>query len=133
MDGLKISIEGVEETITELEKRFSPSALCKMEDRALTSGAQVIKRNLEQSFESFRDTGASIKEITISKPMTLNDVRTVVIYWSGPRKRYTIVHLNEFGTIHNPNPRGKGAIERALRAGQNEYFRVLKEEIVEAI
>lgn len=129
MSNLKVTVDGVDEVNAELEKRFGVTNMARIVDKALLAGAQVIKRELETNFESFKDTGASKDEITISEPMTLNKIRTVVIYWSGPRKRYTIIHLNEFGTIKNPSPRGKGAIERALRAGQTEYLRVIKEEI----
>lgn len=133
MTSLKATIKGVDETISALDKRFSPSATLRMVDKALTAGAEVIKKEIEKSFQSFKDTGASIDEISISKPMTLNGKRTIMIYWSGPKKRYTIIHLNEFGTIKNPNPRGKGALDRAMRAGRAEYFRVLKSEIAGAI
>lgn len=126
---LRVNVKGESKLEDELNKRFSSSALEKIVDKALTAGARVIKRELEKSFESFKDTGASQDEITISKPMTLDGVRTVVIYWSGPHKRYTIIHLNEFGTVKNPNPRGKGAVERAIRAGRAEYLRVVRQEI----
>ena len=133
MTSLKIDIKGVGETIAELEKRFGKMNMDRAVDTALTAGAGVIKSEIEKNFEGFKDTGASKDEITVSKPMTLQGKRTVVIYWSGPKNRYTIIHLNEYGTIKNPNPAGKGAIESAMRAGRAEYFRVLKREIAGAI
>ena len=133
MSNLNVKVNGVEEVNRELEKRFGGKSMERILDKALLAGAAVLKKELERNFESFKDTGASKDEITISKPMTLNGTRTVVIHWSGPKKRYTIIHLNEFGTIKNPPPRGKGAIERALRAGQAEYLRVVKQEIARMI
>lgn len=133
MSDIRVSVKGLEKLNAELDKRFSGRSLIRIVDRALNSGAVVIKRELENNFEKFKDTGASKDEITISKPMTLNGVRTVVIYWSGPKKRYTIIHLNEFGTIKNPNPSGKGAIEKALRSGQEEYARVIARELGRAM
>ena len=133
MSKLNVKVNGVEEVNRELERRFGGKSMERILDKSLLAGAAVIKKELERNFESFKDTGASKDEITISKPMTLNGTRTVVIHWSGPKKRYTIIHLNEFGTIKNPSPRGKGAIERALRAGQAEYLRVVKQEIARMI
>ena len=133
MSKLNVKVNGVEEVNRELERRFGGKSMERILDKALLSGASVIKKELERNFDSFKDTGASKDEITISKPMTLNGARTVVIHWSGPKNRYTIIHLNEFGTIKNPSPRGKGAIERALRAGQAEYLRVVKKEIARMI
>ena len=133
MSKLNVKVNGIDQVNRELERRFGGKSMERILDKALLSGAAVIKKELERNFESFKDTGASKDEITISKPMTLNGTRTVVIHWSGPEKRYTIIHLNEFGTIKNPSPRGKGAIERALRAGQAEYLRVVKQEIARMI
>lgn len=133
MAKLNVKVNGVEEVNRELERRLGGKSMERILDKALLSGAAVIKRELERNFDSFKDTGASKDEITISKPMTLNGTRTVVIHWSGLKKRYTIIHLNEFGTIKNPSPRGKGAVERALRAGQAEYLRVVKKEIARMI
>lgn len=133
MAKLNVKVSGVDEVNRELERRLGGKNMERILDKALTAGAGVIKKELERNFDSFKDTGASKDEITISKPMTLNGTRTVVIHWSGPKKRYTIIHLNEFGTIKNPSPRGKGAIERALRAGQAEYLRVVKQEIARMI
>lgn len=130
---IKITVDGVDELNNELERRFGQENLTRVVDVALTSGAKVIKKELEKNFETFKQTGASRDEITISKPMTLNGVRSILIYWSGPKKRYSIIHLNEFGTIKNPSPRGKGAVERAIRSGQDEYFRVIKRELVKQL
>lgn len=130
---IKITVDGVDELNDELEKRFGQESLTRVVDVALTSGAKVIKKELEKNFETFKDTGASKDEITISKPMTLNGIRSILIHWSGPKKRYSIIHLNEFGTIKNPSPRGKGAVERAIRSGQDEYFRVIKRELVKQL
>lgn len=133
MAQMNAEVRGLAQLNKELDKRFSGRALNRIVDRALNSGADVIVRELERNFTTFQDTRASKDEITKSKPMTLNGNRTVVIHWSGPKQRYTIIHLNEFGTIKNPNPRGKGAIESALRAGQAEYRRVISSEIGRAI
>lgn len=129
----KITVDGVDETIADLERAFGVQSMAKMIDKALLAGAGVIKSELEKSFDTFKDTGASKGEITVSDPMTLNGERTVVIYWEGKKNRWAILHLNEFGTIHNPQPRGKGAIERAMRAGQDKYFRTIEDEIARAI
>ena len=133
MSKLNVKVNGVEEVNRELERRFGGKSMERILDKALREGARTVKTELVKQFEGFADKRHSINEMIISKPMTLNGTRTVVIYWSGPKNRYTIIHLNEFGTIKNPSPRGKGAIERALRAGQAEYLRVVKQEIARMI
>ena len=131
--GLTIEVNGIEKVEAELAKKFSKEALDEITDKALIAGAQVIKAELRKNFELFKDTGASRDEITISKPMILNGVKSILIYWSGPKNRWHIIHMNEFGTVKNPNPRGKGAIERSLKSGKKEYLRVVAAEIGRSI
>src|SRR5699024_2643107 len=107
MSDIRVIVKGREKLNAELDKRFSGRSLIRIVDRALDSGAVRIKRELENKFKKFRATGASKAEITTSRPMTLNGVRTVVIHWRGPKTRHTIIHMNEFGTIKHPNPSGK--------------------------
>ncbi|AQL57081.1 hypothetical protein BVH56_05530 [Abyssicoccus albus] len=126
---MNVKIKGIDEVNKLLDSLFSKKEMRKIVDKGLIEGAKEIKAELINQFESFKDTGHSINEITISKPMTINGVPTISIYWSGPKNRYTIIHLNEFGTIKNPNPRGKGAIERALSIGQEKYVETVSREI----
>ena len=131
--GLTVEVNGIEKVEAELAKKFSKEALDEITDKALIAGARVIKAELRKNFELFKDTGASRDEITISKPMILNGVKSILIYWSGPKNRWHIIHMNEFGTVKNPNPRGKGAIERSIKSGKKEYLRVVAAEIGRSI
>ncbi|MCA1021796.1 HK97-gp10 family putative phage morphogenesis protein [Halobacillus litoralis] len=127
MSGAKIS--GMDTLIDELEKRYGSKALKEKVDRALIKGASVFKAELVREFESFKDTGASIKEITLSSPMDFDGKRTIRVSWQGDKNRFRIIHLNEFGTVKNPNPKGKGAIARAERSAREAYQRVIQEEL----
>ena len=40
-----------------------------------------------------------------------------------------IIHINEYGSVHRPNPKGKGSIQRAIQSGRNEYFETIKNTI----
>lgn len=131
--GLTVEVKGIEKVVAELNRKFSKEALDKITDKALIAGARVIKDELRKNFELFKDTGASRDEITISKPMILNGTKSILIYWSGPKNRWHIIHMNEFGTVKNPNPRGKGAIERSIKSGKKEYLRVVADEIGRSI
>jgi hypothetical protein len=84
-------------------------------------------------FATFKDTGASIEEMTISDPLWVSGVRTIKIHWRGPKDRYRIIHLNEFGTVQNPSPRGKGAIARAMRNAESAYRNAIKKAIREGL
>ncbi|MED3650610.1 hypothetical protein [Heyndrickxia sporothermodurans] len=130
---MSVKITGQEKLMKELEKRFDKAKIQRISDKALLAGAKVFVKELKSQFESFKDTGASIEEITISEPMWVNGVRTIKVYWRGPKERYRIIHLNEWGTINNPSPPGKGAVARALKNAEKAYRNAIKHAIKEGL
>jgi len=126
---MSVQIKGLDKLLADLEKRLGPDKIRNISDHALKEGARVFVEELRAQFELFKDTGASIDEITISEPMTIGGVRTIKIHWRGPNNRYRIIHLNEWGTVKNPNPRGKGAIARAMRNAESAYKAAVKEAV----
>ncbi|USK66306.1 hypothetical protein [Peribacillus frigoritolerans] len=128
---MSVKLTGEKKLLADIEKRIGKLKVQQLSDMALKKGAEVFVRELKSQFESFKDTGATIEEMTISEPMWVNGSRTIKIHWSGPKDRYRIIHLNEFGTVKNPNPKGKGAIARAMRNAEKEYRDTIKRVIKE--
>ncbi|WP_208001769.1 hypothetical protein [Macrococcus brunensis] len=130
---MPIELEGLEAFEQSLESRFGREARREITDKALVIGAQVIVEYIKSQMESFADTGASINEITITEPMWIKGNRTVKIYWEGPKDRYRFIHLNERGHYDRSGKwvetKGKGAIDRAMRAGREAYFEAVKTAI----
>lgn len=124
---MSVNITGLSSLLNELDRRLGQERVQEINDEALKEGAKVFVRELELQFETFRDTGASINEITVSAPMWVAGKRTIKVHWRGPDGRYRIIHLNEWGTINNPNPRGKGAIARALRNAETAYSNAIRQ------
>lgn len=130
---MTISVKGDKEIIAYLEKKFGKSATKRITDFALTKGGQKVVQIIKRDMGSFKDTGESVSETSLSKPITIGGVRTVKVHWRGPKQRYRIIHLNEFGHYDRSgkwvNTAGKGVIERAMREGRETYFRTVKKEI----
>ena len=130
---MTVTVKGDKEIIAYLEKKYGKSATKRITDLALTKGGQKVVQIIKNNIKSFKDTGESVEETTVSKPMTINGVRTVKIHWRGPKQRYRIIHLNEYGHFDRAgkwvNTAGKGVIENAMREGRETYFRTVKEEI----
>lgn len=126
---MKLTTKGLDSLLTELDKRFGPQNIKRVTDEALKEGAKVFVDELKRQFQSFKDTGASIEEITISEPFWEQGKRTIKVHWRGPKQRFRIIHLNEYGTVYNPNPRGKGKIAVALRNSENAYREVIKKRL----
>jgi hypothetical protein len=126
---MSVKVTGLDKLLGDLEKRFGQSTVKRISDEALMEGAKAFVKELERQFETFKDTGASIEEITISNPMWIQGKRAVKIHWSGPKGRYRVIHLNEFGTVKNPNPDGKGAIVRAMRNSEKAYHDAIADAV----
>ena len=130
---MTVTVKGDKEIIAYLEKKYGKSATKRITDFALTKGGQKVVQIIKNNMKSFKDTGESVEETTVSKPMTINGVRTVKIHWRGPKQRYRIIHLNEYGHYDRSgkwvNTAGKGVIENAMREGRETYFKTVKEEM----
>lgn len=126
---MTVKVTGEKQLLAELEKRFGKKAMDQISDKALKEGAKVFVDELKRQFARWKDTGASYDEITVSDIVVINGARTIKIHWRGPKNRYRIIHLNEWGTVKNPNPAGKGSIAKALRNAEKEYRNVIKEAI----
>lgn len=130
---MSVRISGEKQLNAELARRFGTNRMAVISDAALKRGAAVFVAELKRQFETFKDTGESIREITVSEPMWVGSARMIKVYWRGPKNRYRIIHLNEWGTVQNPHPRGKGAIARAMRNCQHAYREAIKQAIREGI
>lgn len=124
-----VKIYGVNQLLENLDGKFSKSRVDNIVDNALTDGALVFGMELRRQLSTFKDKGHTLNEMTISPPDSKNGNRTITIYWKGPHRRYSIIHLNEWGTIRNPNPRGKGKIAKAMQLSQKAYGKAVRDSI----
>jgi len=130
---VSVEIKGMDALLKELERKLGKANIQRVTDRALVKAADVFVKELKRQFQSFKDTGASIDEITLSSVRTVNGARTITVYWEGPRSRYRIIHLNEWGTVKHPSPRGKGRVAAALKNSEKAYRDVLIAELKRGI
>jgi|SRR5699024_8319997 len=134
---MSVKVTGEKQLLAELEKRFGKAKMQQVTDKALDRGADVFIKELKSQIKSVKDKGYSkgytAEEIYKSEPMTMAGVRTIKIHWNGPHGRYRIIHLNEFGTVKNPNPPLKGAIARAMRNAESAYREAIKKAIQEGV
>ncbi|PCF72847.1 hypothetical protein [Staphylococcus delphini] len=121
----------------ELEKRIGKRRLLKITDQALVEAGEVVYETVKANLRYFRDSGAENGEIKLSKPMWEKGNRSIRIYWEGEKQRYSIVHLNEKGFYGRDGkfirPKGLGAIDKALRASRDRFFKVFSEEVSKLI
>lgn len=131
---MAVKIYGVDRLLRELEKRFNRKRIDVIVDEALTNGALVFGMELRRQLRTFKDQGYTLDELTISPPDERGSGnRSIKIYWRGKHSRYRIIHLNEWGTIRNPNPRGKGKIAKAMELSRKAYGKAVRDTIRRAI
>lgn len=130
---MSVKVTGQKQLLAELEKRFGEQGMQRISDEGLKAGAEIFVKELKSQFRSFKDTGYSIDDTSISEPMWVGDKRTIKVHWNGPHGRYRIIHLNEWGTVNNPNPKGKGAVARSMRNAESAYRKAIKQAIERGI
>lgn len=134
---MKAEIKGQKQLMAELEKRFGKRSMTRKIDAALREGAKVFEKALIYEFATTPDKGyaegATIDEITISDPMWLGGERVIRIHWRGPDNRYRIIHLNEWGTVKNPNPPRKGVIARTMKKAEAAYRQAVRRSLERSI
>lgn len=130
---MSVEVRGVDALQRKLQERFGKANMQRIVDEALKEGAKVFLTELKKELATFSGipgtTGATLKEVTLTEPYDKNGVRTISVHWKGPQNRYRIIHLNEYGTVNNPNPKGKGAIARALKNAERVYRETVKNAI----
>lgn len=130
---MSVTLKGYKELQDAVERRYGRGAMKRVTDFALKKGGQKVVEIIKKNMRVFEDTGESVNETTLSKPTTIGGVRVVKIHWRGPRQRFRIIHLNEFGHFDRSgkwvNTKGKGVIERAMREGREVYFKTVKDEL----
>ncbi len=133
MSGVKIT--GLNELFGRLDERFGKENMSRVSDAALLAGAKVFVEALKASIGTGGKyaKGWTVEDITIEGPVYIAGEKVVKIHWNGPHGRYRIIHLNEYGTVRNPNPPRKGAIARAMRNAEHAYRNAIKQAILEGI
>lgn len=131
---MAVEIKGIPELEKQLEKKFGKNAMRIKSDNVLEQASDYMLGEMKTHFESFKDTGASINEMTRTKPFTsaVDRQRTVLIEWVGPKDRYRLIHLNEHGYERNGRkytPRGFGVIAKTLQASQTRYRQIVVREL----
>ncbi|HFO1583957.1 TPA: hypothetical protein ACHHGO_001825 [Staphylococcus aureus] len=100
---MSVEIKGIPEVLKKLESVYGKQSMQAKSDRALNEASEFFIKALKKEFESFKDTGASIEEMTKSKPYTRDG------------KKYT--------------PRGFGVIAKTLAANERKYREIIKKEL----
>lgn len=132
---IKMNLRGMNELLSELDRRFGKENMERISDTALLKGAELFVKVLNESIGTSgkHAKGWTVEDTSIEGPLYVRGKKTVKIHWNGPHGRYRIIHLNEYGTVKSPNPPRKGAIARAMREAEQAYREIIKQAVLEGI
>lgn len=132
---MSVEFRGFDEIQKKLQQQLSEKNLKKVTDKALLKGAEVVKKEVLKGLDTFEDTGGTIDELIVGKPVTKKGYRLVKLGWNGPKDRYRIIHLNEFGYDRDGKRYGKGElkgfgqIQKAIKNSEQSYVDAVREEM----
>ena len=127
-----VEFQGVTETIQALEKKLGTNKIRKVTRDAIDEGASDVEEQLKWALLTFKDTGATVDEVVRSLASYKNYNAEAEIGWNGPKQRYRLIHLNEWGYTRNGRqikPRGFGVITKSLKSSEKIYLNAVAREL----
>lgn len=140
--GKNFEIRGVDEVIKALDDQFSERRSTRIQNQAINEATESFREGLEKAVSVYSDgsgssTGATASETTSSRASKkASGVRTSRVGWNGPKQRYKLIHLNEFGYVRwgkKYNPRGSGVIRAYIDKAQNVYIKDIRTGLLELL
>ena len=131
---MSVKVVGMEQVLKKLDEKFSPAKVERVKNKALKEGAKAFEMELLMGLSSYADTGATMTEVVVSTPRGMGSVKVIRIGWNGPKKRYKLVHLNEFGYTRygkKYSPAGYGVIRTTIDKTEETYKKIVKDVMVE--
>ncbi|MFL2076379.1 HK97 gp10 family phage protein [Marinilactibacillus psychrotolerans] len=122
---MSFEIKGVEELLRKMESELGERKVSRIANKALNEAGEEFKEGLAQAVSSYKDTGATADEVVIGRASKRGGRRTVKVGWNGPKQRYKLVHLNEFGYTRwgkTYSPRGSGVIRKYIDVSGKQYI-----------
>lgn len=132
---MSVNITGMNRLLSDLDERFGKDKMQRISDKALMDAAELFIKILNGYIGASGKyaKGWTVADTTATDPEGRGGTRSVKIHWNGPHGRYRLIHLNEYGTVRNPNPPRKGAIAKAMRDAEQVYRNAVKKAMLEGI
>lgn len=121
-------VSGIDELLNEMENRLGDAKVKTIVNRALRETGQEVEPKFRSSISTYRDTGQTVAQITVSGVKREEGIPKVEIGF-GSGSRWRLVHLSEFGYAGNGNPRGLGVIRRFSSELEGEYPNIIRPKL----
>lgn len=129
------SVTGTEEILKNLEAKLGQARANRIVNKALRESAKEIYDDVKSAAASYMDTGATHDEVVMSGIKgAKKGVKTIEVGFNGPKKRYALVHLNEFGYTRYgkfQRPRGMGKLQAVVTKTESSIVPKMQAELEE--
>lgn len=129
----------ISEVLKALDKELSESKLGTVQNKAINKGAVVVAEKMKTQLSRFSGTklskGYSGDEVVIQKSRKTQNGRESTIGWNGPKDRYRLIHLNEWGYTKKGKkyrPRLQGTVTESVKDSEKEYLNIVHGELRKA-
>lgn len=130
------NIKGAEDLQKAILEKYSGAKSTGIINSAVYEGTEVFAEDLQKNIGTFKDTGAERDEIVVRKTRKTADGYIAKVGWNGPKSRYRIVHLNEFGYNRKGKqytPKGFGVIAKTISQSSGKYFKIVEGKMREML
>lgn len=130
-------LKGADDIIKALEERFGERRVASIQNKALNEASDNYVEGLAKIIASYGDKFHTTAETTRSRASKKSTgYHTVRVGWSGPMKRYKLIHLNEFGYTRfgkTYSPRGMGVIQNYIDNAEPYFLSDVIEHMKELV
>ena len=134
---MKVEITGMDKLLKNMEDQLGERKMSRIENQVLREAGEYFKGGLREAVGAYRDEGYTMDETTISNPRKQPDgTRKIKAGWRGPKKRYKLIHLNEFGYVRwgkSYSPRGAGVIRNYVDVAGPIFIKDVQSAIKELL
>lgn len=122
---MSVEVKGLDTVLKMMEERLGDRKVSQAVNKALNESGEEFKVGLAKAVSCYKDTGATEEEVVRGRASKRGGSHTVKVGWAGPKNRYKLVHLNEFGYTRwgrTYSPRGMGVIRKYLDVAGKQYI-----------
>lgn len=126
-------LTGLDDVLEKLEEKLGERKVKQIVNDSLRAAGQEIEPEFRSVISSYRDTGRTVNEITVSRVVRVDGIPKIKIGFRGGVKqaRWRLVHLQEFGYDGNGSPRGLGKIRNFSSKLEGTYPDIIARELRE--
>lgn len=121
---MTVEIKKLDEVLKNMEDKLGQRKVSRIVNKTLNDAGEEFKEGLAEAVSSYQDTGATVDEVTRGRSSRRGGDYSLRVGWRGPKKRYKLVHLNEFGYVRwgrRYSPRGLGVIRNYIDSATQSY------------